>query len=45
MNQPLGCYLPLRVKLILLGTAAMLAVIGIGLGIAVIIDWIVGRFG
>ena len=45
MNQPLSCYLPLRVKLILLGTAATLFIIGTGLGLAVVIDWVVGRFG
>ena len=45
MNTPLSCYIPLRWKLILLGTAATLLVIGAGLGLAVVIDWVVGRFG
>jgi hypothetical protein len=42
---PLSCYIPLRWKLILVGAAAIVVVVSIGLGIAVVIDWVVGRFG
>ena len=42
---PLSCYLPLRTKLILVALVAIVGIVSIGLGLAVVIDWVVGRFG
>jgi hypothetical protein len=44
VNQqtPLSVYLPLRVKLLLLGVAGVVVIVGITLGIALAIDWLIG---
>lgn len=38
---PLSCYLPLKAKLLLLGVAATVVIVGVALGLAVLIDWVV----
>lgn len=44
MNQriPLSVYLPLRVKLLLLGVAGVVVVLTATLALAVLIDWLIG---
>ena len=40
VHTPLSCYLPLKVKLILVGCAGVFCLIGITLAVAAVIDWL-----
>ena len=44
MNQqvPLSVYLPLRAKLLLLGLAGLIVVVTAVLGLALLMDWLLG---
>lgn len=46
MNQytPLSCILPLRVKIVLLVSAVLAVILGITVGAALLIDWIIQTF-
>ena len=44
MRVPLSVYLPLRVKLLVLGAAGVVVIVGVALPLAAGIDWAIGAF-